>query len=645
MKALIAQDLSLSFGDRTILDGVNISIHTGHCSALVGMNGSGKSSLMKILSGILQPDAGTIHQAGDVRVSYLSQTNELDPDIKLYTAVEEGFAHFKQLESNLRSLDNEISQNSDSYTELLNRRHEIEEQLLASKYYSRERYIFEMIQGLGFKESDLERKCREFSGGWQMRIALAQILAEEPDIMLLDEPTNYLDLETREWLQNSLKSFTGGLLIVSHDRNFLEEISGQVIELRQGSLKTYKGSYSHFEIKQKEELASIQKQYQEQQLEIEKLESFIQKFRYNASKASLVQSRVKQLEKIQRIQIPEQHARVQFQIPTGSKPGKDILQLSDVTKSYDELEVLQKVNLHIGRGDRIAVTGVNGSGKSTLIKIITHELTDFSGERTQGTGVQIGYYRQEPQPLPAGRTIIEFLEEECPSEVIPLLRNLLGGFLFRGDDIYKDVSVLSGGERSRLELLRILLSPVNFLILDEPTNHLDIQSKDILLEALKSYSGTLVFVSHDRYFLESLATRIVDVSSKPERVYEGDYEYYRYRLNKEIAVGLRNTESESDDEAKKMEKASESDFEKQKQIRNRVKSLQKKEEELLSAMDSVDRELLEFQAKLEDPEVYSSHEQSLKVQENIAQLEEKHRDIQGQWEDIALELENIQSSS
>ena len=538
--------ISVAFGDRDILDNVNLNISAESRIALAGANGSGKSTLLKIASGIAKPDSGTVSCGRGARISYLPQSGIVFRGNTLEEEAEASFAAFDEMVRKMRQIEKELSGRRDEDSEvkkLLEEHHLLQEALLDGNYYEREKQIDIVLTGLGFSRDDFRKKSEEFSGGWQMRIALARILLEKPDIMLLDEPTNYLDIEARQWLEDFIARFRGGVVIVSHDRFFLDVTCREVVELFNGKLTRYRGNYSSYEKTRKQELEALVESYERQQEEISRIEYFIRKFRYNASKAPMVQSRIKQLENLERIEIPESLKKIHFSFPPPPHSGREVFQIESLNKYYGTFQALKEINLTIMRGEKIALAGKNGAGKSTLLRILSQVDNDFSGAVRLGKDVVPGYFSQDFEAtLDNGNTIIEEVESVSPLELIPGLRNLLGAFLFRGDDVHKKISVLSGGEKNRIALLKLLLHPSNLLVLDEPTNHLDLNSKDILLEALKKYQGTLIFVSHDRYFIEKLATRVIALESGKAKDYPGDYEYYLWIKEREEAADLQAAE-------------------------------------------------------------------------------------------------------
>ncbi len=633
-------EITVSFGDRDILKNLNLNLSSKSRVALSGGNGSGKTTFMKVIGGLIPADRGSISAGPDVRISYLPQSGLTFKSRTLEEEADQAFNYLHSESEQLEQLEQELSllkENDKNIDLFLEKHHIIHEKLLSSSYYNRKELIAQVLTGLGFQYSDLDRTCNEFSGGWQMRIALAKVLLENPDIMLLDEPTNYLDIEARNWLEEFLQKFSGGLLIVSHDRYFMDVTVNEVIELFNGSLKRYKGNYSSYEKTREAELIIVIEQYKRQQEEIAKLEEFINRFRYNASKASMVQSRIKTLEKIDLIEIPENLKKMHLSFPDPPHSGKKVLTLEGITKTYGNNNVLSNLDYEIEKGERVVIAGKNGAGKTTLLKIIAQVDKDFTGTIKLGTGVKIAYFSQEQETLTNNNnTILEEMEESTPTELIPKLRALLGAFLFRDDDIYKPLSVLSGGEKSRLALLKLLLFPVNLLILDEPTNHLDIHSKDILLEAIKGYSGTLIFVSHDRYFIENLATRVFELSENGPEDFKGDYKYYMWKTsNTDIDKKLVNPEEKTTiSKGKQNHQAT-------KQIKSTINKLKKEEQSLLIRLEELETLHNDIENKMAEPSNYSDGKKIRSLKQELDQNELLQEETSTRWEEVELKLDGL----
>ena len=533
-------NISLAFGDRDILQNITLVLTQGTKAALTGANGSGKSTLMKIIAGVMQADSGAISMEKNTRVAYLPQSGIVHTGKTLVEEADTAFSRGAQLLEQLEEVGKLMSEEADAAKaeRLAHDYHALQTELEQSGWYFRQRLADETLRGLGFTAEDFTRLTDEFSGGWQMRIALAKILLSGADIIILDEPTNYLDIEARSWLELWLKKFTGGFLLVSHDRSFLDATVNETYELFNGTLKRYAGTYTNYEKTREVELASLIKAYAQQQLEIAKTEDFIRKFRYKATKAAAVQDRVKRLEKLERIELPEHLKKIHFSFPPAPHSGNVALQAEGITKAYGERLVLKDAELTVTKQERIALAGRNGAGKTTFLRILAGEDSSYTGSVKYGAGIITGYFSQdEAERINGSETIIQLMEREAPTHLIPKLYDMLAAFLFRGDDIHKQLSVLSGGEKSRLALLRLLLKPLNLLILDEPTNHLDLHSKDVLLDALQRFEGTVIFVSHDKFFIQGLATRILELTAGDSptagtriRNFPGTYDYYLYRI-------------------------------------------------------------------------------------------------------------------
>jgi len=634
--------IGLSFADRQIFKDAHITISPGSRIALTGANGSGKSTLMKVAAGEQEYDEGRIISPGGTRSAYLPQSGIVHKGKTLLEEAMGAFAELTILKNEADGIAVLLEKNEGSTEALLTRYQEIQDTLENAGWDRREARIEQVLKGLGFSRSELNNDVSTFSGGWQMRIALSKILLTSPDILLLDEPTNYLDLEAREWLRDFLKKFPGGVLLVSHDRLFLDETCNQVAELLMTRLSIFKGTYSGYEAFRTKDMADLIERWKRQQDEISKIETFITRFRYQATKAKQVQSRVKMLEKMERIEIPPALKRIRFSFPEAPHSGKTVLRGEQIERSYGNKAVFSGLDIEMPRGSRTAVVGINGAGKTTLLRIISGEDSDYSGKLTPGSGVKTGYFSQDQESvLDASLTVLE--EAGRDSELGEgRLRSLLGAFLFSGDDIHKKVSVLSGGERNRLALLKILLEPVNLLILDEPTNHLDIHSKDILLEALQDFGGTLVIVSHDRYFLEKIADRVLELENGTGKTYLGDYSYYRWRKNE------RSEAETGDSPAGEPEKTNATDShvsrEEQKKRRSLINRLRREEESLTVRLEEKERKAAEIRTALEQPKNYSDPDKAHTLSAELMEVEERIEQISAAWEEAAAALEEAENS-
>ena len=637
--------LSLAFGQRDILKDVSLRLASGSRSCLTGANGSGKSTLMKIIAGRISADSGDRAVQKDTRISYLPQSGIVHRGKTLRDEVETAFSFIhillERLEKTGETLEKVKSGDASAKT-LIEEHHLLQEQIEDSGYYRREGTISLVLCGLGFSPRDFDRVTDEFSGGWQMRIALAKVLLEKPDILLLDEPTNYLDIEARAWLEDWLKKFTGGYLLVSHDRYFLDVCVNEVYELFNGNLKRYAGNYSAYEKTRQTELASLVKRYEEQQEEIAKTEALIRRFRYKASKAAFAQELIKRLEKMERVEIPESLKKINIGFPPPPHSPNVALTLEGVGKSYGQRQVLSGLDLCVDAGERLVVAGPNGAGKTTLLRIIAAVDGNFDGTVKYGAGICPGYFSQDAaEAMEGSESIIEFFETQAPAALMPKLRDMLGAFLFRGDDVYKSISVLSGGEKSRLALLKMFLKPMNLLILDEPTNHLDLYSKDILLDALKKFRGTVIFVSHDRAFMEALSTKTLELSPgtgfspASARLFYGNYAYYLDRVASEGGMQPKTPAGTQTQSKNPLDRRA-ADKNKQALVRR----LERQEGEILTALEELESEKTHLEAELSQPQTYSSAERAREIKQKLDECSAAIETKTLEWEAIAAELEN-----
>ncbi len=529
------------FGHKLLFENTDWLITPRDRVGLVGANGTGKSTLMKILAGLDTFDDGTLIVAKGTTAGYLPQDGLSLSGRTVFAECMTVFSDLHAMERELETLTHQISEldhASAAYAEVADRYHSLEHEFRTRDGYSIEAEVGRVLMGLGFRKEDWERQTDEFSGGWQMRLALAKLLLQKPNLLLLDEPTNHLDLEARNWLEEYLHDYPHALVLISHDRYFLDVTVNKIAEIWNKRFWFYTGNYDKFLTQKTQRNEQLQAAYRNQRDRIEQLEVFINRFRYQATKAKQVQSRIKELEKIERIEVPPEEKTIHFSFPQPKPSGRIVAEFVDVAKTYpakpgtngSEKEVFRDVNLLIERGDRIALVGVNGAGKSTLIKVLAGEERTTRGEFRLGHNVQADYFAQDQyKELNPVARMIDDLSDASPRSSQTELRSLLGCFLFSEDDVFKKIGVLSGGERGRYALLRLLLHPANFLLLDEPTNHLDLRAKDVLLDALMEYTGTVVFVSHDRYFIDKLATRVFEIGDGKVEVYPGNYEDYLWR--------------------------------------------------------------------------------------------------------------------
>ncbi|MDR0643746.1 MAG: ABC-F family ATP-binding cassette domain-containing protein [Treponema sp.] len=631
--------ISLAFGDRYILKDVSLVVAAGTRAALSGANGAGKTTLLKALAGIIAPDSGEKSVQKGCRISYLPQAGLVYRGDSLYNEAEKAFSPVKSLISRMETLASilERVKNDDESAKLLEEYHILSEMVENSGYNMRKQKIQAVLEGLGFAPNDKKRPTGEFSGGWQMRIALAKMLLATPDILLLDEPTNYLDIEARSWLEKWLADFRGGYILVSHDRFFLDITVNEVFELFQGRLKHYTGNYTAYETVRKAELESIIKRYNDQQEEISKSEDLIRRFRYKATKAAMVQERIKRLEKMERVEIPESLKKMSIRFPDPPHCGKIALTATGLGKCYGTRRLFDGLDISVNSGEKLLVVGRNGAGKTTLLRILAGKDTDFEGTVTYGAGIAVGYFSQDAAETldgsEEGKSVLEYMEMDAPIALMPKIRDMLGAFLFRGNDIDKSVAVLSGGEKSRLALLKMLLKPMNLLILDEPTNHLDLQSKDALMDTLKAFAGTVIFVSHDRAFMEGLSMKTLEISRigtiSNVRLFYGNYGYY---LEKTVTENTVEAPPKVEESGKKS--GSKELFAAEKRRRTEARRQQRREADLLSAIEAFEKEKDALEAVLSTPAIYTNGEKARAVQAKIDRLAAEIEEKTAEWEKV-----------
>jgi ATP-binding cassette subfamily F protein 3 len=536
------EGLSKRYGERVLLEDVSWHVRKQDRIGLSGPNGSGKTTLLRMLAGLEEPDAGSIRMATGTTIGYLPQDGLVHRGRTVHEEVVQAFAELLSLKEEQHRIEDTLAQathdDGGEHERLLLRYAEITERFKHLGGYEMEARVAEVLKGLGFSEEDQGRGTEEFSGGWQMRIALAKLLLARPNLLLMDEPTNHLDLPARNWLEEYLADYPGSVVLVSHDRYFLDATVKRITEVGLRTLTDYHGNYSKYLVEHEARMERLREAHRRQTEEIEKVTAFINKFRYQATKARQVQSRIKLLDKVERIEIPAARKKIRFKFPEAPRPGRVILELKGIRKAYGENVVLRQVDLMVERGDRIALVGPNGAGKSTMMKVLAGVDRPDDGARIEGHRLILDYFAQDQAAvLNPARTVYEEMSSASPTTMVPMIRNILGGFLFSGDDVSKRVSVLSGGERNRLALAKMLLNPSNLLLLDEPTNHLDLDSKEVLLDALSDYGGTLIFVSHDRYFVDRLAGKVIEVGGGEAPLYPGGYEDFLY-WKRQRAAGL-----------------------------------------------------------------------------------------------------------
>jgi ATP-binding cassette, subfamily F, member 3 len=638
-----AVNLSLQFGGRSLFKEVSFRIGPHDRIGLVGSNGAGKSTLLRLLVGTQSADRGEIAKAKYVTVGYLPQEGMSAAGRTLYNEVESIFADILDTQAGLDEIHRrmgEIDHESDEFRELLEVYGELQHKLEASDAFRMKTGIEKVLAGLGFREEDYARMTDEFSGGWQMRIALAKLLLQQPSLLLLDEPTNHLDLDSLGWLEEYLQAYEGAVMIVSHDRRFLDNMTGKTYELSLGSLTEYAGNFSYF-VTEKQARKELQlSAYKNQQAQIKQTEQFIERFRYKATKARQVQSRIKQLEKIDMIEVEDDESGIHFSFPPAPASGRTVMEIRSLHKSYGALRVFDGIDFDIDRGDRIAFVGVNGAGKSTLARIIAGVEPFDAGERAPGHNVVISYFAQhQAEELNGRNDVLQTVDEVATGEIRKRLRNLLGCFLFSGDDVFKKVSVLSGGEKSRLALAKMLLQPSNLIVMDEPTNHLDMRSKGVLQEALAGYEGSFVIVSHDRDFLDPIVTKVVEFSRGGIKTYLGnvsDYLHARERAAGATATAARAVVSGTSDKERKRLEAEERQrrYKKTKPVRDKITKVEKQ-------VEAWEGEKAHVEKLMADPDFYRDGERAKGTAARYKEIERLLADAYFRWNELAKELEKI----
>ncbi len=655
---LSVNHLDIRYGEKHLFNDVSVQVHEGNRVGLVGVNGAGKTTLLKIMAGISETDDGVVTRAKHFTIGYLPQeSTELFSERSLYEEAETAFAPLLALQAEASQL-NERMLDMDPHTEefqgILLRQGEIQHQLDASEIYTIGGKIEKILLGLGFRREDMDKPVNAFSGGWQMRLKLAKMLLEAPSLLLLDEPTNHLDLDSLTWVEQFLKNYKGSMVIISHDRTFLDKVTERIWELSFGRIDIYKGNYSYF-LKERAERRIIEKgAYDNQQAKIKQTMRFVDKFRAKATKARQVQSRVKQLEKIDRIELSEEERQIRFTFPPAPPSGKDVLTAVKVSKSYNGKRVFSEVDLLLSRGDKVAVVGVNGAGKSTFLKILAGQIEHDSGEIRLGSNVRITYFGQhQAQELSPELTVLDTMAISGEEMTVTRTRSLLGAFLFRGADVEKKVSILSGGEKSRLALAKMIAKPANCMLLDEPTNHLDMSSQDVLQEAMAQYDGTIVVVSHNRYFLEGFVNRVLEVKDGNITLYEGSVSEYLAKQEllreqeKEQAVSDRKAEVDNTN------KSPESQESRKEKKRLEAQSRQERSRragpwlnllaEAEKQVEFYEQQKDELEARMAVPELYSDESGWVKVSKEYEECKRRLDRWFEKWETAQEKIDEIDS--
>jgi len=643
------ENLSVEFGGFTLLNDISFVLNKNDRTALVGKNGAGKSTLLKIIAGIQRPSQGRVSYPKEISIGYLPQQMKLNDTLTVKEEAALAFNHLQEMQNELENLHIQLSRRTDyeseAYQHIIQRAADLQELLMISGINNFEAEIEKTLTGLGFSREDFDRPTKEFSGGWRMRIELAKILLQSPDVLLLDEPTNHLDIESIQWFENFLSTRAKAVILVSHDRAFLDAVTNRTIEIVRGKIYDYKASYSEYvELHQKRREQQL-RAYENQQKQIQKTEEFIERFRYKPTKSNQVQSRIKQLEKIEVIEVDEvDNSHLNLKFPPAPRSGSYPVSLENVTKSYGDHVVFSNVNMTIHRGDKVAFVGKNGEGKSTLVKCIMNEI-DFQGKLELGHNVKIGYFAQnQAQLLDENLTVFETVDQVATGDVRTKIRDILGAFMFGGEASEKKVKTLSGGERSRLAMIRLLLEPVNLLILDEPTNHLDMASKDVLKKAISEFDGTAIIVSHDRYFLNELVTKIYEFDrGKVIEHLGGIYDFMakkKLENQQQPETSIQNSYVRIEEKTNNQKRKNKLSYHKQKERNRQIRKLEKEIQETEEEITKMEEDLSSIESELTTPEGASN----VSLLQSYIDLKNKITISMNIWEKLTLEMEKLQNN-
>ena len=648
---LSANNITVQFGDHHLFRDISFTVGPHDRIGLVGPNGAGKSTLLKIVASIFEPDTGDINKAHYVNVGYLPQEGIATSGRTLYEEAETAFENILQVRQEMEQAQarlKELDPASEDHSETLEVLGELQHKFEDLDAFRMKSQIEQVLVGLGFSQEDFQRQTEEFSGGWQMRIEMAKLLLKEPSVLLLDEPTNHLDIESLQWLEEKLISYNGAVILVSHDRAFLDNLTRRTWALALGRLEEYSGNYSFYE-KEKEVRREQQlNAYKNQQQQIKQTQQFIERFRYKATKARQVQSRIKQIEKMDIIKIEDNEEEIHFHFPPARQTGSIVMEVKRVCKSYGKIDVFNGLDFTIERGDRIAVLGVNGAGKSTFVRMLAEVESIDSGEIKAGYNVVTSYFGQhQAEELDLSSDALGVVDNVAVGEIRTKLRTILGAFLFHGDDVFKKVSVLSGGEKSRLALAKMLLQPANFLIMDEPTNHLDMKSKKVLQDALQEFEGTYVIVSHDRAFLDPIVNKVAEFSHGGVRIFLGNVSDYLYKKKQEAEkLETRTFKEEVKDGNGDNQNAELSNKERRRIEAEKRNELSRKLQPLKKELKSIEEEISrmenrrkEIEGMMADPEFYKNGEEAKRISNEYKELEEKLKDKYFRWGELTEEIE------
>lgn len=636
-------NISMRFGAKVLFDEVSLRVAGKDRVSLVGSNGAGKSTMLKIIAGQNKPDDGEVAISKHTTVGYLPQEGINYTGKTLYEEIYSSAGDINAIQDEMHQIEKEMAESedtmSDEFMDLINEYGELQERFQMLEGFKIKSKIEKILIGLGFYEKDFERQTSEFSGGWQMRIALAKLLLSNPSILLLDEPTNHLDIESLIWVENYLKNYQGAIVLVSHDRSFLDNISDRTVEISLGNVTEYSGNYTFYKTEREQRKELLENQYNNQQNYLRQQEKFIERFRYKATKSRQVQSRIKLLDKLDLVELEDEESTVNFNFPPATHSGKISLEIHNIVKSYDgKHNVLEGIDLIITRGEKIAFVGVNGAGKSTFMRIIAGLEQYNKGDVKVGHLVGIKFYAQnQAEELDPELTVLQTMEQSATGDITKNLRSILGSFLFRGDDVFKKVGVLSGGEKSRLALAKMLIEPSNFLIFDEPTNHLDMRSKEVLMNALQKYGGTVVIVSHDREFIDGIVDKIIEVKNKKIKTYFGNATEYLKAKEEELKKTITQNKKNAAPEIKQVQ-----ELKKEIPVKKEIKNKKEKNKLILplrSKVNELEKNVQEVEALIKAKEVLMAKDEFFKGGYNVVQvtneyssLKEKLKTVYSQWE-------------
>jgi ATP-binding cassette subfamily F protein 3 len=661
-------NLSLQYGEKHLFKDVSARLNEQDHVGLVGVNGTGKSTILKMMVGIIETDFGVITKSKKATIGYLPQEIEgLSPERTLLQEAETSFEHLLKMQRDLDKINEQLGQvdpQSSFFAEILHQQGELQHQLDGSDFFHIEAKIEKILNGLGFKKADMNKPCKDFSGGWQMRIMLAKLLLTHPSFIFLDEPTNHLDIESLTWLEEFLKSYKGGMIIISHDRSFLDNLTNTTWELSLGKLNIYKGNYSKYLVDKETRLEVQRAAYNNQQAKIEQTMRFVTRFRAKSTKAKQVQGRLKQLSHMEMLELEDSEQKISFRFPPATPSGRLAILADNLGKEFEGKSVFNKLNLEVNRGDKVAVVGVNGAGKSTLVKMLAGLLQPSQGKIRQGHNVKISYFGQhQAQELSKKLTVLQTMEHTDVEQTVTSTRSILGAFLFRGDDVDKKVMVLSGGEKSRLALAKMIITPANLLVMDEPTNHLDMMSQDILQEGLKQYDGSIIVVSHNRFFLDGFINKVLEIKDGQATMYEGNLKYYLSKIKQaeEKNTGkVRGSKPQQQNHAheqnnnqakggskgntKKTSKEIRKDKAKRRAaIGGQLKPLKKQLANLEKDIENFEKTKKELEQILSDPELYNNQDAFAEKNKEYQKINEQLTGVYPKWEEVQEKIDKIEA--